>query len=194
MFLDGLTLLDLDNSRSNSPQESIPAKPNDCSDDFSANKLSTGTRVAQNIVFCVHLAPWETFEQGHVIVGKISTQQLKSSIIEITVQFFICFQNLKTLCARQDKLKHYAFNLPVFCSCLTTASGQQASIAVAGLGRKGLAGAGGKTNKQKTLPLWIQGLGEGGGRNQTIGVFTSQTSSPRLAWRFWGASPHWDSP
>ena len=42
---------------------------------FSANKPSTSQKRAQNVMFHVHMAPEEAFEQGHVINRKIFTQQ-----------------------------------------------------------------------------------------------------------------------
>ena len=56
----------------------------------------------------------------------------------IDIFFFICFLNLKTSCALQDELQPFGFQQPVFCCYLVTASSQQASTAVATLGRKGL--------------------------------------------------------
>ena len=67
MFLEGLNLPGFDNNGSNIVQESSPTKEfNDSSDDFSANKPNTSKKMAQNIVFCVHIAPGEAFEQGHM--------------------------------------------------------------------------------------------------------------------------------
>ena len=63
-------MLGFDNNGSNSAQESSHnEESNDSSDDFSANncKPSTRKKMAQNVVFCVHIAPEEAFEQGHMI-------------------------------------------------------------------------------------------------------------------------------
>ena len=60
------------------------------------------------------------------------------SILGIRIQILICFLNLKTLLALQDKSQLLGFKPSVFCSCLAAASSQQASTAVARLGRKGL--------------------------------------------------------
>ena len=105
MFSDGLTVLGFDSNGSNSAQgSSLSEEYNDSRDDFSANKSSTSKKMAQNIVFRVHMAPEEAFEQGHVIDKKYPPNKHKISIIEITTQFFISFLHLKTLCALQDKL------------------------------------------------------------------------------------------
>ena len=79
MFLEGLTMLGFLSDGSNSAQESSPNEEcNNSSDDFSANKPSSRKKMAQNIVFRVPMAPEETFEQGHVISWKISTQQIQN--------------------------------------------------------------------------------------------------------------------
>ena len=105
MLLEGLTMLGFDNNGSNSAQESSPnEESNESSEDFSANKLSTSEKMAQNVMFHVHMASEEVFEQSHVINQKKKnpSNKLKISIIEITTHFFICFLNFKTLCALQD--------------------------------------------------------------------------------------------
>ena len=56
--------------------------------------------MAQHAVSRVHKAPGEVSEQGHMIDQKYPPNELKISIIEITIQFFL---NLKTLCAQQGK-------------------------------------------------------------------------------------------
>ena len=62
-----------------------------------------------------------------------------------------------------------------------------------------LKGGGGsrKRERQKIYFLilpWKTVKVKEGGRNQTTGVFISPTSSPRLAWCFWGTSPRQYSP
>ena len=42
---------------------------------FLAKKLSTSKKMAQNVVFRIHMAPEEAFEQDHLIDGNVSTQQ-----------------------------------------------------------------------------------------------------------------------
>ena len=42
---------------------------------FLAKKLSTSKKMAQNVVFRIHMAPEEAFEQGHAIDPKISSFQ-----------------------------------------------------------------------------------------------------------------------
>ena len=75
----GMTLPGFDNNSSSSTQESSPNKEfNDSSDDFSANKRSTSKEMAQDVVFCVHMALEETFEQGHIIDRKTFTQQTQN--------------------------------------------------------------------------------------------------------------------
>ena len=97
-------------------------------------------------------------------IKKHSPNKLEISIIELTVQFFTCFLNLKTLCALQDKLKLFGFKQSAFCSYLEAASGQQRSTAVARLGRKGLREAGGVTQWSR---YWAQAL-RGGGFESTF--------------------------
>ena len=68
-------MLGFDNNGSNSAQELSPnEESNDSNNDFSAEKPSTNKKMAQNIVFCVCIAPEETFEQSHMIYRKIPTQ------------------------------------------------------------------------------------------------------------------------
>ena len=63
VFSEGLTVLGFDNNGSNSTQDSRPYdKSCDSSDDFPANTPSTGKKMAQTIVFHVHIAPKEAFE------------------------------------------------------------------------------------------------------------------------------------
>ena len=79
MFLKGLTMLGFANNGSNSAQESSPNREsNDSSDDFSADKPSTSNKMAENVVFHVHMAPEEVFEQGHVVNQKTATQQIQN--------------------------------------------------------------------------------------------------------------------
>ena len=78
--------------------------------------------MTQNILFPVHMAPEEAFEQGHVISQKISTQQFKIGIIDVMIHFSICFLSLQ-MCAVQDKRQPFGVKLSIFCSCLTAASG-----------------------------------------------------------------------
>ena len=79
MYLEGLTVLDFDNNSSNSAQGSSHTKiSNESSDDFSANKPSSSKKMAQNVMFHVHMAPEEAFEQGHVTDQKISIQQTQN--------------------------------------------------------------------------------------------------------------------
>ena len=62
MYLEGLTVLDFDNNSSNSAQGSSHTKiSNESSDDFSANKPSSSKKMAQNVMFHVHMAPEEVF-------------------------------------------------------------------------------------------------------------------------------------
>ena len=62
MFLEDLTMLCFDSNGSNSIQESSPNKEsNVSSDDFSANKPSSSKKMAQNVMFHVHMAPEEVF-------------------------------------------------------------------------------------------------------------------------------------
>ena len=102
---EGFDILGFDDPGSNNTQESSPnQEPFDSSDDFSTNKLSTGKKkMAQHVVSRVHTAPEEVFEQDHVIDQKYTPSKLKISIVEITVQFFICFLNFKTLSILQGK-------------------------------------------------------------------------------------------
>ena len=68
-----------DDNGSNSAQQSSPnEESNDSNDSFSANKLSTSKKKAQNVVFHVRMAPGEAFEQGHVINRKISAKQTQN--------------------------------------------------------------------------------------------------------------------
>ena len=79
MFLKGLTMLGFANNGSNSAQESSPNREsNDSSDDFSADKPSTSNKMAENVVFHVHMAPEEAFEQGHMIDQKLLTKQTQN--------------------------------------------------------------------------------------------------------------------
>ena len=103
---EGFDILGFDDPGSNNTQESSPnQEPFDSSDDFSTNKLSTGKKKkkAQHVVSRVHMVPEEMFEQDHVIDQKYTPSKLKISIVEITVQFFICFLNSKTLSVLQGK-------------------------------------------------------------------------------------------
>ena len=64
-------MLGFGNNGSNSAQETSHNEEfNDSSVDFSANKLSTNKKVAQNILFLVCMAPDEAFERGHIINKK----------------------------------------------------------------------------------------------------------------------------
>ena len=78
--------------------------------------------MAHHVVLHVHMAPEEVFEQDHVIDQKYTPSKLKISIVEITVQFFICFLNSKTLSVLQGKLQLLGFKQSVLCSCLTATS------------------------------------------------------------------------
>ena len=72
-------MLGFDINGSNSTQESSPnEESNDSADDFLANKPSTSKKMAQNVVFRIHMAPEEAFEQGHAIDPKISTFQTQN--------------------------------------------------------------------------------------------------------------------
>ena len=72
-------MLGFDHKGSNNAEESSPNKElNGSSVDFSANKPSTSKKMAQNVVFHVHVAPGEVFEQGHTSDQKISTLQTQS--------------------------------------------------------------------------------------------------------------------
>ena len=92
-------MLGVDNNSSNSAQESSPSEEsNDSSEDFSANKLSTSQKMAQNLAFHVHTVPEEAFEQGHKINPKKSPpNKLKISITEITIQFFHLFPKFENI-------------------------------------------------------------------------------------------------
>ena len=60
MSSESFTVLSFDKNGINSTQESIPNKEsNNSSDDFSVNK-----KMAQNVVFHVHMALEEAFKQG----------------------------------------------------------------------------------------------------------------------------------
>ena len=74
------------------------------------------------------------FRLGHITdKKKYSSYKLKISIIEITIQsLFPKFQN--TACSTSYNIFSFEFKLSVFRGCLTAASGQQASTAVARLG------------------------------------------------------------
>ena len=94
-------MLGFDDNCSNSTHESS----SDSSDDLSAKEQSKSKKMAQHVVFCVHVAPEEVFEQSHMIpIVKYPHNKLIISIIEISIQFFICFVNLKTVCAVQGEL------------------------------------------------------------------------------------------
>ena len=76
MFSEDLNTLSFDDNGSNSAQEPSPDEEyNDSSDNFSANEQSKSKKTAQHVVFCVHLAPGEVFEQSHEIDHKLPTQQ-----------------------------------------------------------------------------------------------------------------------
>ena len=45
---------------------------------FHQINLSTSKKMAQNVVFYVHVAPEEAFEQGHPINKKLTTQQTQN--------------------------------------------------------------------------------------------------------------------
>ena len=58
-------MLGFDRNDSKSVQQLSPnEESDDSSDDFSANELSTSKKMAQNVVFHVHMALEEAFEQG----------------------------------------------------------------------------------------------------------------------------------
>ena len=82
MFLKGLTMLGFANNGSNSAQESSPNRESNdstiSSDDFLADKPSTSNKMAENVVFHVHMAPEEAFEQGHMIDQKLLTKQTQN--------------------------------------------------------------------------------------------------------------------
>ena len=59
--------------------------------------------MAHHQVSQLSMTPEEVFEQDHVIDQKYTPSKLKISIVEITVQFFICFLNSKTLSVLQGK-------------------------------------------------------------------------------------------
>ena len=59
MFLEGLTVLGFDNISNNSPAESsFNEESNDCSDDFSANKLSTSKKKKRGGTKCSVSCPY----------------------------------------------------------------------------------------------------------------------------------------
>ena len=62
MLSEVLTMLGFDSNSSNSAQGSSHTKiSNESSDDFSANKPSSSKKMAQNVMFHVHMAPEEAF-------------------------------------------------------------------------------------------------------------------------------------
>ena len=90
-------MLGFDNDDSNSAQESsLDEESNDSSDDFSASKLRTRKKMAENVVSRIQMAPEEAFEQGHMMDQKYPLNKLKISKIKSLSNFLICFLNLKT--------------------------------------------------------------------------------------------------
>ena len=72
-------MLGLNADGSDSTQGSSAGKEsNVTSDDFLANEPNTSKAVAQHKVFRVHRIPEQVWEQGHVIIQKISSQQTQN--------------------------------------------------------------------------------------------------------------------
>ena len=72
-------MLGLNADGSDSTQESSSGKESYVtSDDFLANEPNTSKAAAPHKVFHVHGIPEQVWEQGHVIVRKISSQQTQN--------------------------------------------------------------------------------------------------------------------
>ena len=130
MFLKGLTMLGFDNNDSNSTQQSVLTK-----------NLMNLVMIFPQINWVKVMSMWlqkRRLKKVTWLIKKDPPNKLKISIFELTSKVFICFLNLKTLSAVQDKLQPFGFKRSVSCSCLVAASGQKTSTAMARLGRKRL--------------------------------------------------------